>query len=159
MACQICFESFPTMYKVTCGSTVDHEICFDCESQWRATMPIRDSVRKMTCPTCRQEEKSRTVESLERELTALYVRPRPEVTVVDAVRAIYALPSSTRRFVAQSLLASTVTPSRAVPCASGRECHTRSRLHPRANTRLKCRTCREVACCRSCAVCTGCAPA
>jgi hypothetical protein len=145
------------MYKVSCGSTVDHEICFECESQWRAKMTIRDGKRVMTCPTCRQEETSRTVESLERELATLYVRSSQELTLVDAVRVIYALPPSTRGYVARRMVESTVSQQK-VLCASGRECVTRSQVNPRVKTNLKCQLCHVVACCRSCAVCTECRP-
>jgi hypothetical protein len=161
MTCQICFESFPTMYKVTCGSTVDHEICFDCERQWRSKMLIRDGKRVMSCPTCRQEETTRTKESLERELAELYVSSRPVMVLGDAIRIIFALNPPSRTYVAHRILA-TVTPAtsstRPVLCASGRDCQTRSRVNTRSKTRLKCRTCREVACCDSCKFCTGCVP-
>jgi len=115
MECQICFDTFPELYKVGCGSTVDHEICFDCEMQWREKMPVRDGKRKMSCPTCRQEETSRTVESLERELAALYgtvytISPQDEAE--NALRAIMSLDPTTRAFVANRILATTLeTPS------------------------------------------------
>lgn len=110
MDCQICFESFSDMYKVTCASTVEHMICFDCETKWRAKMPIRDGARVMTCPTCRQPETDRTMDSLQRELSALYVsRPvRPqEVTLRDAVRVITSLNEDSRHFFALRLLCPT----------------------------------------------------
>ena len=154
MTCQICFETSPNMYKVTCGSTVDHEICFSCESQWRAKMSIRDGKRVMTCPTCRQVETSRDVESLERELAALYVQSK-EQTLTEAVRVIYALPPSLRGYVARRMIESTVSQQK-VLCASGRECATRSRVNPRVMTNLKCRRCHVVACCARCSTCTGC---
>ena len=145
--CQICFESFPEMYKVTCGSTVDHLICFDCETQWRAKMPIRAGVRTMTCPTCRQPEKERTVCSLSRELDSLTSRPQTQ----EEWRSMFVTtpsPGLTRVF-----------------CASGRPClarsrgyGTRSRVSSRVKTYLKCRSCRVVACCVRCGVCTGCSP-
>jgi hypothetical protein len=166
MSCQICFESFPTMYKVTCGSTVDHEICFECETQWRAKMKIRDGKRVMSCPTCRQEETSRTMDSLERELAALYVSSRPVMDLGDAIRIIFALNAPSRTYVAHRILATTVAsepetrPVRPelVLCASGRECVTRSRVNSRVKTHLKCRTCSQVACCSKCRICTGCQP-
>lgn len=149
------------MYKVTCGSTVDHEICFECEGQWRAKMAIRDGKRVMSCPTCRQEETTRTVDSLERELAALYVSSRPEVALSDAVRIIFGLNASARTYVAHRILATTVTPvvrPALVLCASGRECATRSRVNSRVTTHLKCGRCNVVACCSRCRICTGCRP-
>ena len=104
MDCQICFESFPDMYKVTCASTVEHNICFECETKWRAKMPIRDGARVMTCPTCRQPETDRTMDSLQRELSALYVSKPQEVTLRDAVRVITSLNEDSRHFLALRLL-------------------------------------------------------
>ena len=166
MECQICFESQPDMYKVPCGSTVAHKICFGCERRWREQMPIRDGKRKMTCPSCRQEETGRTMESLERELAALYVSmPRApqsdQEMMTHAYQAVVSLPPTTRELVVDGILAS-VRSSRVSQtpqfCASGRDCRTRSRFNSRCKTTLKCRTCREVACCRSCGNCTGCVP-
>jgi hypothetical protein len=167
MNCQICFDTFPELYKVNCGSPVDHQICFGCEKGWREKMPIQDGKRVMSCPTCRQEETSRTVESLERELAALYVSPvqapiSPEERFQDAIQLIVNLGPVTRSYVAHRILATTrpprVAPPRRVFCASGRDCITRSRVNTRAKTILKCRQCKEVACCASCRICTGCAP-
>ena len=156
MTCQICFESFPNIYKVNCGSTVDHEICFDCETRWRAKMTIRDGKRVMSCPTCRQEETFRTVDSLEREVAELYASPRQEVTLIDAMRVIVGLDPSTRAYIANRIGSTVAHVS--VLCASGRECVTRSQVNSRVKTRLKCRRCREVACCARCNICTGCRP-
>jgi hypothetical protein len=104
MDCQICFETFPELYKVNCDSPVDHLICFGCEKNWREKMPVRDGKRKMTCPTCRQEETSRAVESLERELASLYVSRQAHVSVDDAVQAISRLGPAARSFVAHHIL-------------------------------------------------------
>ena len=71
MECQICMETFAEVYKVNCGSSVDHLICFGCESKWRSKMPLREGKRVMTCPTCRQPEVGRTVKSLEFEVARL----------------------------------------------------------------------------------------
>jgi hypothetical protein len=166
MTCQICFDDFPEMYKVGCSSSVDHLICFGCEKQWREKMPIRDGKRKMTCPTCRQEETNRTMDSLERELAALYVAARPPMSaqdeLVNAYRVITSLAPASRAYVAQRIIATTLPPPVArtppVVCASGRDCFTRSRVNARSKTILKCRTCREVACCKTCMFCTGCMP-
>ena len=64
-------ETFAEVYKVNCGSSVDHLICFGCESKWRSKMPLREGKRVMTCPTCRQPEVGRTVKSLEFEVARL----------------------------------------------------------------------------------------
>ena len=155
------------MYKVTCGSTVDHEICFECETKWRAKMPIRNGKRVMSCPTCRQEETSRTKDSLEREVAALYVSSRPEMVLSDAIRVICALNAPLRAYVAERVLETTLRSEPPEPrpvrpelvlCASGRECVTRSRVNSRVKTHLKCRTCSQVACCSKCRICTGCQP-
>lgn len=149
------------MYKVTCGSTVDHLICFDCEKQWREKMPVRDGERKMTCPTCRQPESTRTVDSLERELKALYVtRPTPTLQeeVVNAYQLFLRIPTQARSVLAQNILASTRPRPPSVLCASGRDCQTRSRSSSRAKTHLMCRRCREVACCNRCVYCLECLP-
>lgn len=169
MTCQICFDDFPEMYKVGCGSTVEHLICFGCEKQWREKMPIRDGKRKMTCPTCRQEETDRTMESLERELAALYVSPMPapesaQEMVTRAYSTLVSLAPASRAYVANRILETIprqpvrVAPPRKVFCASGRDCFTRSRVNARTKTILKCRTCREVACCKTCMFCVGCMP-
>ena len=185
MTCQICYDTFPDMYKVTCGSTVDHMICFGCEKQWREKMPVREGERKMTCPTCRQVETSRTLESLQREVTALYgSRPAPSSTEEwqSALRVILRLGPIHRALVARALLGPTpldepapapappAAPAPAVPaarstrppvrvfCESGRDCRTMSRIHDRTKTHLKCRGCQVVACCSTCRVCTGCRP-
>ena len=89
---------------MNCSSTVDHLICFDCEKQWREKMPIRNGKRTMTCVTCRQEETSRTMESLERELAALYVSRQAPTSVDDALRVIVRLGPAARSFVAHHIL-------------------------------------------------------
>ena len=149
--CQICFESFPTMYKVTCGSTVGHLICFDCEGQWREKMPIREGDRKMSCPTCRQEETSRTVESLQREVKTLYETNQASIQEIEMLQSELATLRATR----QTESSSSRPPS--VFCESGRWCLGHSG-YERAMTRLKCRRCNVVACCSRCRNCTGCRP-
>lgn len=182
MSCQICFDTFPEMYKVTCGSTVDHLICFDCEKQWREKMPIREGDRKMTCPTCRQQETSRDAESLQREVKALYATRQASTSVDDILRSLVRLSPSSRSFLANYLLrtvpSTTVAAGAAAPnpvlsytaasrstrplprvfCESGRDCRSVSRLHSRTKTHLKCRQCNVVACCATCRHCTGCQP-
>ncbi len=109
MDCQICLESFPELYKVNCDSPVDHLICFECERKWREQMPIRNGKRKMSCPTCRQQETGRTMESLERELASLYVSLQAPIrqasdSLVDAVQLILRLGPSDRSYVAHHIL-------------------------------------------------------
>jgi len=104
MDCQICFETFPELYKVNCVSSVDHLICFGCEKKWREKMPVRNGKRTMTCPSCRQEETGRTMESLERELAALYVSRQAPTSVDDALRVIVRLGPAARSFVAHHIL-------------------------------------------------------
>ena len=58
----------------------------------------------MTCPTCRKEETSRTMESLERELAALYVSRQAPTSVDDALRVIVRLGPAARSFVAHHIL-------------------------------------------------------
>ena len=184
MTCQICYDTFPDMYKVTCGSTVDHMICFDCEKKWREKMPVREGERKMTCPTCRQEETARTVESLQREVTALYPSRPGQSSIDDALRVILRLGPSYRALIGRNLLSTVQSPSAAAPaapvpavptvppvpvtrstrppprvfCESGRDCRTVSRIHDRTKTHLKCRGCQIVPCCATCRRCTGCQP-
>ncbi len=166
--CQICFESSPDMYKVTCRSTVAHLICFGCEKKWREKMPVRDGKRNMTCPTCRQEETHRTMESLERELAGLYLSRQAQESsqdmVANAYEVLVSLHPTPRAYMALRILATTpdtsLRPATPVAqfCESGRDCRTRSRFNARCKTILKCRTCNEVVCCRSCGNCTGCVP-
>lgn len=140
--CQICFDTFPKMYKVKCGSTVDHRICFGCAEKWRARMPFRYGKRTMTCPTCRQEETDRPTCQEETDPIA------PEGVIARMfwciIRVYGGEPTPPR--------------PRKVFCASGRDCRTRSRHHARTKTHLKCRTCQTVACCNSCRVCVTCEP-
>jgi hypothetical protein len=181
MDCQICFESFTEFHKVTCESPVDHVICFDCETKWRAKMPIRDGARVMTCPTCRNPETTRTMDSLQRELSMFYVSAPQEVTLRDAVRVIAGLNSESRNYFALRLMSPggpyrgrvPAPPAPPAPqaaeepapvrprqqfCESGRDCRTRSRIHNRTKTHMKCRTCQEVPCCANCRVCSACEP-
>jgi hypothetical protein len=176
MNCQICFDTFPEMYKVTCGSTVDHMLCFGCEKGWREKMPVRAGKRMISCPTCRQVETSRTVESLERELAAMYLSPQVPVQsddepseLVQALRTVLREGPVVRATFARSILDDVEPASEPAPvarivrprvklCASGRDCQTRSRVNTRTKTRLKCRGCEQVVCCNSCMFCTGCVP-
>ena len=175
--CQICLESFQSnqIDKVSCGSSVDHYVCFDCEKTWRSKMIPKNGVRIMNCPTCRQPEKYRTVESLQREATGIAqvnAHPLPSVAVARAAAPYVPRPTPistlTREEIAAinaRLMAPTsrdapivleVRPPRA-RCASGRDCHSTSQTG-RSMTHLKCANCHIVFCCRSCFVCIGCNP-
>jgi len=139
--CQICLESFHSnnIDKVSCGSNVDHMICFDCEKNWRSKMLQQDGIRIMNCPTCRQPEQYRTTASLQREL-----RTTANQALISSqelnVRLIQRFPGPQR--------------SR---CASGRDCQSTS-SSGRTMTRLKCIHCNIVFCCRSCTECVVCRP-
>jgi hypothetical protein len=136
--CQICFETFQTnqIDKVACGSSIDHMICFACEEAWRNKMPLRQGVRIMNCPTCRQPEKYRTVESLQREA-------RTE--------------QRTQTRTQQRTQTRTRTQPQRAQCASGRNCRSTS-LSGRSMTQLKCTQCNIIFCCRTCQQCLGCRP-
>ena len=102
MDCQICLETVSDLYKVSCGSPVDHVICFDCESKWRAKMPIRNGNRVLSCPTCRQPETDRTMDSLQRELSMMYVT-RQEVTVDTIVHGLTRLHPESLRYLISAM--------------------------------------------------------
>jgi len=175
--CQICLESFQSnqIDKVSCGSSVDHYVCFDCEKTWRSKMTLKNGVRIMNCPTCRQPEKYRTVESLQREATGIaQVNAHPSAAVARAAAPYVPRPTPistlTREEIAAinaRLMAPTsrdaqvleVRPPRAprARCASGLDCHSTSQTG-RSMTHLKCANCNVVFCCRSCFVCLGCNP-
>lgn len=183
--CQICLESFQSnqIDKVSCGSSVDHYVCFDCEKTWRSKMTLKNGVRIMNCPTCRQPEKYRTVESLQREastptiaeINARLIHPFvPSVSSVAVARAAAPyvprptpLSTLTREEVAAINARAMAPTSRDAPvlevrpprarCASGRDCHSTSQTG-RSMTHLKCANCYIVFCCRSCFVCIGCNP-
>lgn len=102
MDCQICFENVSEIYKVSCGSPVDHVMCFDCETKWRAKMPIRNGNRVLSCPTCRQPETDRTMDSLQRELSMMYVT-RQEVTVDTIVHGLTRLHPESLRYLISAM--------------------------------------------------------
>jgi hypothetical protein len=102
MDCQICFETVSDIYKVSCDSPVDHVICFDCETKWRAKMPIRNGTRVLTCPTCRQPESDRTMDSLQRELSMMYVS-RQEVTTDTIIHVLSRLQPESLRFLVSAM--------------------------------------------------------
>jgi hypothetical protein len=184
MECVICMQTTEEIYKVNCGSRVDHTICFGCEGEWRSKMPLQDGMRTMTCPTCRQPEHERTVDSLTRELKRMNQQDPIAVCVdrivhhfttiygvnmANAYRSTLTMMASTSdpifvRTVSdpvsdpvqRSMQPSTVRRPSIVPCASGRDCRTRSAVNTRTKTHMKCRRCNLVACCRNCKTCITC---
>jgi hypothetical protein len=135
--CPLCMEPFNgNIYKVKCGSSVDHLMCTSCEEQWRAKMPLEQGVR-MTCPTCRQPETEDFRIALTRFLNRL------STVSNDVVIHVYglALPPP--------------PPQRRV-CASGRICLSRSIVQIRKMTKLRCRICHRTACCNTCRTCVTC---
>lgn len=72
--CQICYVK-AVKYTVQCGSTVPHQVCFDCEREMRLKSKPTIHGRNITCPFCRSEEKEpglRSRSSYEAELKLLY---------------------------------------------------------------------------------------
>ena len=173
MECQICMET-KECENVSCGS--NHPLCFGCERMWRSKMPLQDGVRIMTCPTCRQPEKYRTIESLQREAqtkTLTHLAQAADDLVVETRRfvrtsetAFIERAAARVREIASSAVARAALPSTVrepdidarprARCASGR-CQSTSQTG-RAMTYLKCIVCRNVFCCRTCRECVGCRP-
>lgn len=102
--CGICYTK-EAKYTVQCGSTPVHQLCFDCEREWRLKSKPTQHGRILTCPFCRGEETEpglRSRSSYEAELQVLYqelyrrrvlpgwiersVRSRPEPEPVRPVR-------------------------------------------------------------------------
>jgi hypothetical protein len=148
MECQICMEIKPGD-KVSCGSIVPHNLCFDCEHTWRSKMPLQGGVRIMNCPTCRQPEQYRTIESLQRDSVSELIAMSTEAHLLSIVRA-----SATAR---AELRSQPRMPQPRSSC-SGRDCRNTSRTGRARMTYLKCTICREIFCCRSCEVCMRCRP-
>jgi hypothetical protein len=72
--CQICYVK-AVKYTIQCGSTVPHQVCFDCEREMRLKCKPTQHGRNLTCPFCRAEEKEpglRSRSSYEAELNLLY---------------------------------------------------------------------------------------
>ena len=121
--CQICFETFHSnqIGKVGCGSSVDHYLCFGCEKTWRSKMPLQNGLRIMNCPTCRQPEKYRTIESLQREtttsqptdysalITAEMSQANRVVQIIQRVEAERAAQRAVARAAAPRQVVSTIT--------------------------------------------------
>jgi len=80
MECMICYEG-GAKYKIQCGSSVPHCICFTCEKTMRLKAAPSHVGRVLTCPYCRQEEKEaglRSRSSYEAELKMLYEKLYPK---------------------------------------------------------------------------------
>jgi len=80
MECMICYEG-GAKYKIQCGSSVPHCICFTCEKTMRLKAAPGHGGRVLTCPYCRQEEKEaglRSRSSYEEELKMLYEQMYPK---------------------------------------------------------------------------------
>jgi len=92
MECQICYAKV-VKYKIQCGSSVAHQICYDCEREWRLKAKPTSLGRFITCPFCRKEEKEpglRGRSSYEAELKLLYQQlySKPERARVPPVRPV-----------------------------------------------------------------------
>ncbi len=76
----ICYEA-SAKYKIQCGSSVPHCVCFTCEKTLRLKAAPSHGGRMITCPYCRQEEKEaglRSRSSYEAELKVLYEQIYPK---------------------------------------------------------------------------------
>ena len=76
----ICYEA-SAKYKIQCGSSVPHCVCFTCEKTLRLKAKPGHGGRMITCPYCRQEEKEaglRSRSSYEAELKVLYEKMYPK---------------------------------------------------------------------------------
>jgi hypothetical protein len=143
MECQICLEVFVTdISPVSCGSQ-KHWLCYGCEGTWRGKMPLQNGIRVMKCPTCRQPEQSRTIESLQREATRVESTVSRGESTVSRARSVRVSSEGQDRPRGR--------------CASGRNCRSTSQTG-RSMTYLKCIACSVVFCCRTCTVCVGCRP-
>jgi hypothetical protein len=70
----ICYSG-EAKYKIQCGSSVPHCVCFTCEKTLRLKAKPGHGGRMVTCPYCRTEEKEaglRSRSSYEAELKVLY---------------------------------------------------------------------------------------
>jgi hypothetical protein len=56
MECIVCMEVFENVYRIQCGSKVDHCLCHGCEVGWRVKMPLQNSGFSLQCPLCRTTE-------------------------------------------------------------------------------------------------------
>ena len=79
----ICYEG-EAKYKIQCGSSVPHCVCFTCEKTLRLKAKPGHGGRMVTCPYCRTEEKEaglRSRSSYEAELKVLYEKMYPKEPV------------------------------------------------------------------------------
>ena len=83
MECMICYSG-EAKYKIQCGSSVPHCVCFTCEKTLRLKAKPGHGGRMVTCPFCRTEEKEaglRSRSSYEAELKVLYEKMYPKEQV------------------------------------------------------------------------------
>jgi hypothetical protein len=76
----ICYSG-EAKYKIQCGSSVPHCVCFTCEKTLRLKAKPGHGGRMVTCPYCRTEEKGaglRSRSSYEAELKVLYEQMYPK---------------------------------------------------------------------------------
>ena len=76
----ICYSG-EAKYKIQCGSSVPHCVCFTCEKTLRLKATPGHGGRMVTCPFCRTEEKEaglRSRSSYEAELKVLYEKMYPK---------------------------------------------------------------------------------
>jgi len=76
----ICYSG-EAKYKIQCGSSVPHCVCFTCEKTLRLKAKPGHGGRMVTCPFCRTEEKEaglRSRSSYEAELKVLYEKMYPK---------------------------------------------------------------------------------
>ena len=79
----ICYSG-EAKYKIQCGSSVPHCVCFTCEKTLRLKAKPGHGGRMVTCPFCRTEEKEaglRSRSSYEAELKVLYEKMYPKEQV------------------------------------------------------------------------------
>ena len=141
--CPVCMEPFQgNIYKIQCGSSVEHQICLGCADKWTSAKPGQD----MTCPTCRQPDPTQRVEP-DAEVGGIQI---PIGVIEQWEQQLTMLFNNHQRAILDMSNQPQV-------CASGRICvrHWRNR---RIMTRLKCRQCGVVACCYRCRFCTVCIP-
>jgi hypothetical protein len=76
----ICYSG-EAKYKIQCGSSVPHCVCFTCEKTLRLKAKPGHGGRMVMCPFCRTEEKEaglRSRSSYEAELKVLYEQMYPK---------------------------------------------------------------------------------
>jgi len=88
MECMICYSG-EAKYKIQCGSSVPHCVCFTCEKTLRLKAKPTSNGRMVMCPYCRTEEKEaglRSRSSYEAELKLLYEKMYPKAQHYQRLR-------------------------------------------------------------------------